>query len=461
LKKHITNLEIKSMSFGPHGIATDPESGLKIFIENTSPLDIVEAEIYDLQKNMAFAELKKIVKAGPSRELDPECKLHKICGSCQWQHIKYSEQLEYKKANLIDAFKQNNIDLEQKKENGELLLDIKVKGLDTPFYFRNKVIYPVQTVKSSGRLLAGYYKTGSNDLINIKHCPIQYQIFDAIMNEAKALCSQFSIATPLLRHILLRANLAQTEVLVSFILRKKLLTANEKRKLKKIFQILIKHFPEIKAATINYNDDSTNVILGNETELICGEQDYITDSVKDVKVKISTSSFFQVNNLQFSNILHSIKSFIADAQYKCCLDAYSGIGSISLFLAKNFPSMNFHSFEVNPAAVNNAKENIKLNELTNLDTELASAEEYFQAKQNLDFDIIILNPPRKGCSNKILENVTKTNVKTIIYLSCNPSTLARDIKSLEGKGFSLKDIQAFDMFPHTYHLETLALLKRS
>ncbi len=131
-----------------------------------------------------------------------------------------------------------------------------------------------------------------------------------------------------------------------------------------------------------------------------------------------------------------------------------------MFLAKNFPSMNFHSFEVNPAAVNNAKENIKLNELTNLDTELASAEEYFQAKQNLDFDIIILNPPRKGCSNKILENVTKTNVKTIIYLSCNPSTLARDIKSLEGKGFSLKDIQAFEMFPHTYHLETLALLKR-
>jgi len=491
----IKDLKIDSMSFGLHAIATDPDSGIKIFIENACPGDELKAEIYDVQKDMAFANITEISSASPLREEDPRCKLHKICGSCQWQHIKYEEQLNFKRINLLDAFKLNKVKLPS--ENDENAKDealkqhrgISVRGLNNPWHFRNKVIYPVETVKSTGRLLAGYYKTKSNDLINIKHCPIQYSIFEELMEGIKELCSGEGIGTPLLRHILLRSSYDENEVLVSFILRKKLFKARDRHAIKRIFDVILREFPELKAATINYNDDSTNVILGEETELIAGDRDYIVDKLKDIQVKISTSSFFQINNEQFCNILESIKSFIEQARseddenaeigvrQQCqqdlketdtqgaasrlkILDAYSGIGSISLSLAKAFPQHNFKSFELNSAAVINAKDNIKLNDLNNLEVELASAEDYFKKEENLDFDIIILNPPRKGCSNKILENISKSNANWIIYLSCNPSTLARDIKFLEGANFKLEKIKAFDMFPHTFHLETLALLRK-
>jgi 23S rRNA (uracil1939-C5)-methyltransferase len=492
----IKDLKIDSMSFGLHAIATDPDSGIKVFIENACPGDELKAEIYDVQKDMAFANITEITSASPLREEDPRCKLHKICGSCQWQHIKYEEQLNFKRINLLDAFKLNKVKL--LRENDENAKDealkqhqgISVKGLNNPWHFRNKVIYPVETVKSTGRLLAGYYKTKSNDLINIKHCPIQYSIFEELMEGIKELCSGEGIGTPLLRHILLRSSYDENEVLVSFILRKKLFKARDRHAIKRIFDVILREFPEVKAATINYNDDSTNVILGEETELIAGDRDYIVDRLKDIEVKISTSSFFQINNEQFCNILESIKSFIeqsinenqvnaeigvslhaqqdlkeSDTQGAVSrlkiLDAYSGIGSISLSLAKAFPQHSFKSFELNNAAVINAKDNIELNNLNNLEVELASAEEYFKEEQNLDFDIIILNPPRKGCSNKILENISKSNAQAIIYLSCNPSTLARDIKFLEERDFKLTEIKAFDMFPHTFHLETLALLSRN
>jgi 23S rRNA (uracil1939-C5)-methyltransferase len=483
----IKDLKIDSMSFGLHAIATDPDSGIKVFIENACPGDELKAEIYDVQKDMAFANITEISSASPLREEDPRCKLHKICGSCQWQHIKYEEQLNFKRINLLDAFKLNKVKLpydDYEKESTEneahkSRQSISVKGLTNPWHFRNKVIYPVETVKSTGRLLAGYYKTKSNDLINIKHCPIQYSIFEELMEGIKELCSGEGIGTPLLRHILLRSSYDENEVLVSFILRKKLFKARDRHAIKRIFDVILREFPEVKAATINYNDDSTNVILGEETELIAGDRDYIVDKLKDIEVKISTSSFFQVNNEQFCNILESIKSFIeksrsenqgntengTDTQGAASklkiLDAYSGIGSISLSLAKAFPQHNFKSFELNNAAVINAKDNIELNNLNNLEVELASAEEYFKEAQNLDFDIIILNPPRKGCSNKILENISKSNAKWIIYLSCNPSTLARDIKFLEGANFKLEEIKAFDMFPHTFHLETLVLLTKN
>lgn len=476
------------MSFGLHAIATDPDSGIKVFIENACPGDELKAEIYDVQKDMAFANITEITSASPLREEDPRCKLHKICGSCQWQHIKYEEQLNFKKINLLDAFKLNKVKLapddyknDENTENGthQPHQDISVRGLTNPWHFRNKVIYPVETVKSTGRLLAGYYKTKSNDLINIKHCPIQYSIFEELMEGIKELCSGEGIGTPLLRHILLRSSYDENEVLVSFILRKKLFKARDRHAIKRIFDVILREFPEVKAATINYNDDSTNIILGEETELIAGDRDYIVDKLKDIEVKISTSSFFQINNEQFCNILESIKSFIEQSTAKNhenakngtatqgevsklkILDAYSGIGSISLSLAKAFPEHSFKSFELNNAAVINAIDNIQLNNLDNLEVELASAEEYFKEEQNLDFDIIILNPPRKGCSNKILENISKSNAKKVIYLSCNPSTLARDIKFLEGTGFKLKEIKAFDMFPHTFHLETLVLITKN
>ncbi|MCH2226587.1 MAG: 23S rRNA (uracil(1939)-C(5))-methyltransferase RlmD [Candidatus Caenarcaniphilales bacterium] len=447
------------MSHGAYAISTDPDSGKKIFAENACPGDILELEIYDERKDFSFAHITELVSKSDLREEDPKCKLHKICGSCQWQHIKYEEQLNFKKQNLLDLLKQNQVDL---SNFGDLDENISVTGLDDPWHYRNKVIYPVSSVKSTGRVMAGYYKRKSNDLINIKYCPIQYEIFDQVIDRLKELCTEYGIHDPLLRHMLLRASHDQSELLISFIVRGKLLSEADLEAIEKIFEQIYGEYEQLKVCTLNINDDSTNVILGKETRLVKGERDFIYDQIKDVKVKISTSSFFQINNKQFTNILDSIIGYVKEIKPLQVLDAYAGLGSISLNLAKSLPEMKFEAFEINSSAVADAHENILENELNNLNYIEASAEDYFRSLE-AEFDLIILNPPRKGCTNKVLnEIVARDEVKDIVYLSCNPATLARDIKYLEKKSdFVLQSIKAFDMFPHSFHLESLVWLSRA
>lgn len=451
--------EIESMSHGACAITTDLESGKKIFVENACPGDILDLEIYDERKDFSFAHINEVLTESDFREENPKCKLHKICGSCQWQHIKYGDQLNFKKKNLIDLLKQNKIDL---SSLDNLDQNISIKGLDDPWHYRNKVIYPVSSVNSSGRVLAGYYKRKSNDLINIKYCPIQYSIFDEIIDRLKELCSEYKISDPLMRHMLLRASHDQSEVLISFIVRGKLLDKKQRIAIENIFKNIYSEYEQIKVCTLNLNDDSTNVILGPETELIAGERDFIYDQIKGVQVKISTGSFFQINNKQFCNILDAFEEYIKNIKPNKVLDAYAGLGSISLNLAKNLPETQFDAFEINSSAVADALENIKENNLNNLNFMEASAEEYFQSYDK-EFDLIILNPPRKGCTNKVLDALMKKNeLKDILYLSCNPATLARDIKYLEKKSnFKVQSIKAFDMFPHSFHLETLIYLSNS
>ena len=310
--------------------------------------------------------------------------------------------------------------------------------------------------------MAGYYKRKSNDLINIKYCPIQYEIFDQVIDRLKELCTEYGIHDPLLRHMLLRASHDQSELLISFIVRGKLLSEADLEAIEKIFEQIYGEYEQLKVCTLNINDDSTNVILGKETRLVKGERDFIYDQIKDVKVKISTSSFFQINNKQFTNILDSIIGYVKEIKPLQVLDAYAGLGSISLNLAKSLPEMKFEAFEINSSAVADAHENILENELNNLNYIEASAEDYFRSLE-AEFDLIILNPPRKGCTNKVLnEIVARDEVKDIVYLSCNPATLARDIKYLEKKSdFVLQSIKAFDMFPHSFHLESLVWLSRA
>ncbi len=447
------------MSHGAYAITTDSESGKKLFVENACPGDVLDLEIYDERKDFSFAHIKEVIIESDLREGNPKCKLHKICGSCQWQHVKYTEQLNFKKKNLIDLFNQNQVDLSQIGDPDE---NISITGLEDPWHYRNKVIYPVSSVKTTGRVIAGYYKRKSNELINIKYCPIQYSIFDEIIDRLKELCTEYEIADPLLRHMLLRASFDQSEVLISFIVRGKLLDDNQRKAIENIFKKIYSEYEQIKVCTLNINDDSTNVILGPETELIAGKRDFIYDLIKNVKVKISTSSFFQINNKQFCNILDAFEKYVVEIKPKKVLDAYAGLGSISLNLAKALPETSFDAFEINSPAVADALENIKQNDLINLNFEEASAEQYFQSNER-EFDLVILNPPRKGCTNKVLDALMKRKeLKNIFYLSCNPATLARDIKYLEkNSDFRVKSVKAFDMFPHSFHLETLVQLYKS
>lgn len=444
------------MANGAHGIAKDSEQGT-IFIENACPGDELEAEIYDQRKGFAFAEITDLTHASDLREIDAPCKIHKICGSCQWQHIKYDEQLKFKKQNLLDLIQQNKIETnfasEDKGDFRRNFINIPdLIGMSKPWNYRNKVIYPVEIVPETGRVKAGYFRRNSNELINIKYCPIQYTLFDEVMVELKELMDTRGYPNKLIRHIMLRSNSDNTELLISMIVRKEKLNKEFKNKIKSDLRKIQEKYKQIKTTSINYNDLSTNVILGDETEIISGEG-FITESFGDIKLELSSTSFFQVNTEQFLKVIELIKKHIKPGDR--ILDLYCGIGTISLSLAKSIPNLQLHGVEVVAAAIVNAKRNAELNEIANAEFIEAKVEDWDEIPEH---DVVIVNPPRKGCTNKVLDKLAESN--KIIYVSCNPATLTRDIKYLEQFGFKLSYLQPVDMFPHSFHFENLAVLQR-
>jgi 23S rRNA (uracil1939-C5)-methyltransferase len=436
------------MSHGAFAIA-DQEDGKKLFIDNACPGDAIEYEIYDDKKNFAYANLTELIIESPLRAKNPKCKIHKVCGSCQWQHIEYQEQLKFKKQNLLDLIKQSKIQVDH-LEIPDLI------PMKDPWNFRNKVIYPVDTVPSTGRLLAGYFKRNSNELINIKHCPIQYSIFDEIIEKLKDLCSENGINKKFLRHILLRSNSNQKQILVCLIVRQKGLEKEKHLKLKKTLKQISEFYKVIKTTSINFNDNSTNVIMGAKTEIVTGPG-YIMENFKGLDLKISTESFYQVNAEQFSKIIDLIEPHINDGAK--ILDAYCGIGTISLSLAKKKSNLDITGIEIVQGAVDNAVLNAQDNKIE-AKFICSKLEDNIEEFRDQEFDALIINPPRKGCTTKVLHNLGEIKSKKIIYVSCNPATLTRDIEYLEDFGYLTSFIQPVDMFPHSFHFETLVVLER-
>lgn len=437
------------MSNGPFAIAYDSD-GKVVFVENACPDDLITAEIYDQHKDFAYANLLDLIEPSLLRDANPPCKLHKICGSCQWQHISYKEQLKFKQQNLVETLLKNGLDCPVPD----------LVGMDNPWHYRNKITYPVKTVKATGRLQAGYFKRNSNELINIKYCPIQYDIFDTIMDTAKELCSEHGVTDEVLRHILLRSNQDHSQVLLCFIVRKSKFIRAAKHAILKVLEILAQEFAQIRTVTINYNDGSTNVILGSETEIIKGEG-YIVENFGELKLQISTNSFFQVNTQQFLKIIDLIKQHVSNRQPKAIIDLYCGIGTISLSLAQGLASACVIGVEEVTSAVDNALINAKLNNIQDAQFVCSRVEDYCSGEFNIDpSDLVIINPPRKGCTNRVLDALGASSAQELIYVSCNPATLARDIQYLTKFGFALSSVQAVDMFPHSFHFETLAFIKR-
>lgn len=454
LKGKKLKLKIDSMSHGSAALAK--HDGLAVFVDNACPGDEILAEVYDDRKTFAFASLEEFEKASEYRNHDPKCKLHKVCGGCQWQHIDYAKQLEFKRKNIIDLFYDQEL-LENRNLDNELIRE--AIGMDNPWNYRNKVIFPVETIASTGRLHTGYYKKNTHDLINIKYCPIQYSVYDQIMEAIKDLAQDYGIGKPPLRHIALRSNIDQSEILVTFIIRKKSFDEDLQVKFSELAKDLAGRFDEIKGIALNYNDMSTNVIMGHETETIWGE-DYIVDQLANLKFRLSPTSFFQINNQQALKLVETVGDFAELSSGQKVLDAYAGIGTIALSLAKK-QDLRVTAIEIVESAVNDGIKNAELNGIKNVDYRCGKVEDYIEEFQDGDFDLVIVNPPRKGCTNKVLDALANIKSKKIVYVSCNPASLARDIKHLEPKGYKLKKLQPIDLFPHTYHIESVCLLERS
>lgn len=448
----IFTVEIEKMINGGNAIARI--DNFPIFIENACPEDKIKIKITKLNKAYAIADIVEIISESKYR-IKPFCAFSKICGSCDWQHIDYNEQLN-QKSKIVNETLKNIAGIE-----------IEVpKTIASPQIteYRCKVQYPVSQTKVSKRLVSGYYKKNSHELINIKYCPIQPKIINEINEFIKEEASNLGISgyiekkhTGLLRHIVYRISSDRSNILIIFVVN----SNNIDKNLIKLAESLSNKFKEVTGICANFNEKKTNVILGKETQRIIGN-DYYIERLRGIEYKVSANSFFQVNPLSAANIFDKLKELIKEnIENPTILDAYSGVSSIGIWM--NDIAKTVTCVEEVKSASKDALDNIQLNNLSNFEIINDDADKVFKKfiLENRKFDVTIIDPPRKGSSEKALENLINLTSKYLLYVSCNPSTLARDLKYLLSNGFKINYIQPFDMFPHTYHIETVVLLEQT
>ena len=447
-------IELTAQKLVYEGDALSKIDGYPIFIEGACPEDKLKVKITKANKNFAGAVIEEIIEPS-SHRVKPFCPMHNVCGGCGWQFVDYDFQLEQKQNIVFETVKKI---LGQEIEVKPVIPSPETRE------FRSKVQYPVSQTKVSKRLIAGYYKKGSHELVNIKFCPIQPKILDKITEFIRKTAQELEISgynekkhTGDLRHIVYRYSKSQNECIVIFVVNDTVL----RDKFKKLSKKLMAEFAHVKGCLINYNTEKTNLIMTNDTRKIQGEN-YIIEKIEDKSFKISANSFFQVNIGSAKNIFNTVKNIIA-ANYpnSRILDAYSGVSSFGIWLSDN--ASEVVSVEEAPSATKDAADNIVLNSVKNLKALNGDAKKIFEqlVKDNEKFDVTVLDPPRKGCEKQSLDWAIQLTKKAIIYVSCNPSTLARDLKYLHENGFMTKYIQPVDMFCHSYHIESVAWLTRN
>lgn len=423
--------------------------GFVVFVEAACPEDELKVRVTKLSKNYANAEIVEIISPSPYR-CAPFCSMQKVCGACQLQHIDYDYQLQLKSEIVADSLRSiGGIEIEVPKT---------IPSPNSKIY-RHKIQYPVSQTKVSKRILAGYYMPQSHEIVNIKHCPIQPEICDKIVDFIRTNASEFGISgysekkhSGDLKHIVLRISAENGDVLVT-------LVVNVTKSFKKIVDFsnsIFKTFDKVRGVCLNYNSKQTNVILSDKTECVCG-QDYIEDKLIDKTFPIASTTFFQINPKSAENIFAYVKDEVRKYEAPTVLDAYAGIATFGIVVSD--VAKEVVSVEANSESIKKAERVLELNKISNVELHAKDTTKYLQSIKR-KFDITILDPPRKGCTKESLDEALAHTKKKFIYVSCNPATLARDLKYLCEKGCTLKSVQPFDMFCHTYHVETVAILEK-
>lgn len=403
---------------------------LVIFVKGMIPNEEADIKIISHKKNYAFGIIDKLTNPSIHR-IDSICPIAYKCGGCDFRHIEYEYQLELKKMVLENTFRG---------------LDVEVLNVikdDNPMYYRNKVQIPVKDHEF------GFYRKFSNDIVEFEDCFIQSKLSNEILFFIKKELLDRKI-DKYFRHIVIKHGFNTNEVLVGLVVNDfNVPSINE------VVSSLTNKFSEIKSVVLNLNNKDTNVILGNEEKLLFGKE-YIIDEFAGIKVKISLKSFYQTNLNQMIKLYDKVKELACVDSNTNVLDLYSGIGTISMYLAKY--AKHVTGVEIVPKAVENAKDNLKLNNITNCDFYLDDAGKNFE-KYLKDVDVLIVDPPRKGLSNELINALKNTSINRIVYVSCNPATLARDLELFKDM-YSFKEIQPVDMFAYTTHVECITVLER-
>lgn len=425
--------------------------GYVIFVSDACPGDTVKIKLNKKNKTYAHADIIEIVEPSPHR-VEPFCKMQKICGACQLQYIDYPEQLKIKKQIVEDAVKSIY--------GGEIeIRDVIPSPKDREY--RHKIQYPIGETKDSKRILAGYYKSKTHELVNIKYCPIQPERCDKIIDfirdkakECKVSGYNENLHAGELRHVVIRTSHYTGKSLVVLVVNSTEPSAQIKHLANKVYDEL----PDIDGVLANFNDKRTNLILSKKTQILKG-RDFIEETLCDRIFKIGAKTFFQVNPMTADNIFRYIKNYISENfKEPVILDAYAGITAFGICTSDI--ASKIVSIDEEKASVDLAEQIVKENNIENIELHCGDAGDFLADQTSLGrlFDITILDPPRKGCSQNSLDYAMKLTKSKIIYVSCNPATLARDLKYIANFGAKVEYIQPFDMFPHTYHVECVAII---
>lgn len=448
-KDDLITVTIEDLS--SEGLGVGHYDGMAFFIKDTVIGDVAEAKIMKLKKTYGYARLIRLITPSPDR-IAARCPVARQCGGCQIQAMSYPAQLRFKEAKV-----RNNLVRIGKFEHPPME---PIIGMEEPFRYRNKAQFPVGMSKD-GRIIAGFYAGRTHAIIECEDCLLGVEENRVILDLVLEYMKEYHISPyeeltgkGLVRHVMIRKGFATGEVMVCLIVNGDSLPHVD---------ALVERLRTIQgmaSITLNINREQTNVIMGREIKLLWG-QPYIEDTIGSVRFRISPLSFYQVNPLQTEKLYNKALEYAGLTGEETVWDLYCGIGTISLFLAQR--AKQVYGVEIVPAAIEDAKANAALNGMTNAEFFVGKAEEVLPEKyekEGITADVIVVDPPRKGCEESVLATMIQMAPKRIVYVSCDSATLARDLKYLCHHGYELTRCCPTDMFGNSVHVETVCCLYR-
>ena len=440
--------EVKIIDNGFEGEGIAKIDGITIFIPNCIKGEKVRIKILKVTKNMCFGKVIEILEKSDKR-CDADCDTYSKCGGCNFRHIDYAHSLEMKKKSVETTIKKS---LKRDVEVNEVI------GMESPIYYRNKLQYPVG-IGENGEAIMGIFANRSHRIIETSDCKIQNKKCQKVAKDVYEFIKKHKISgyneetrTGIIRHVIVRIGIKTDEIMLTLVLNDFNLPHE-----KEFVDYIISNNPEIKTIAKNLNNKNTNVILGNETEIIYGNG-YIYDYLGNKKFKISPLSFYQVNPVQTEKLYAKAVEFADLTGNETIFDLYCGIGTIGIFASDK--AKKLYGIETIAQAIEDAKQNVLINNIKNAEFFVGDVEKAlpkFLKERNVKPDVVFVDPPRKGCDRTAIETLLRIEPKKIVYVSCNPATLARDLEIFEEK-YEMKRLAICDMFPGTAHVECCSVL---
>ena len=440
-------VDIIDNGFEGEGIAKI--DGMTIFVPNTLNGEKVKIKILKVTKSLCFAKVLQILEKSEFRN-EYDCDTYEKCGGCNFRHIDYKHSLEMKKKSVETTLKKSlkrDINIE------------KVIGMENPMFYRNKLQYPIAE-NIDGNAIMGVFAERSHRIIETKECKIQNKKCQKVANDIYDFIKENKLkayneekGTGIFRHIVIRIGIKTNEIMVTLVVNNMKIP-----KEKELIESIISKNPEVKTIVKNLNNKNTNVILGKENEVIFGDG-YIYDYLGNKKFKISPMSFYQVNPIQTEKLYSQAIEYAELTGNETIFDLYCGIGTIGIFASDK--AQKLYGIETIPDAIRDAKENAKINNIQNAEFFVGNVEEAlpeFIKERNIKPDVVFVDPPRKGCDKTAIETLLEIKPQKIVYVSCNPATLARDLSLFETK-YEVKYVAICDMFPGTAHVECVSVLQ--